>query len=79
MRSDLRLLSAAFTALIPLALLSQNLSPRAYLITPVHPNAVNLTYSFQDEDIVLRNGMRYGGNFQNIAIGWQYSWVGRPN
>ncbi len=23
--------------------------------------------------------IRYGGNFQSVSIGWQYSWVGRPN
>lgn len=23
--------------------------------------------------------IRYGGNYQNVAVGWQYSWVGRPN
>jgi hypothetical protein len=23
--------------------------------------------------------IKYGGNFQNISIGWQYSWLGRPN
>jgi hypothetical protein len=23
--------------------------------------------------------IRYGGNFQNISVGWQYSWLGRPN
>lgn len=23
--------------------------------------------------------IRYGGNFQNISLGWQYSWLGRPN
>lgn len=23
--------------------------------------------------------IRYGGNFQNISIAWQYSWLGRPN
>ncbi len=22
---------------------------------------------------------KFGGKFQNIAIGWQYSWLGRPN
>ena len=20
-----------------------------------------------------------GGNFQNVTVGWQYSWLGRPN
>lgn len=23
--------------------------------------------------------IKYGGNFQNISMGWQYSWLGRPN
>lgn len=22
---------------------------------------------------------RYGGDFQNVAVAWQYSWLGRPN
>jgi len=22
---------------------------------------------------------RYGGYFQNVSVGWQYSWLGRPN
>lgn len=23
--------------------------------------------------------IKYGGNFQNLSVGWQYSWLGRPN
>ncbi len=23
--------------------------------------------------------VKYGGNFQNISVAWQYSWLGRPN
>jgi hypothetical protein len=23
--------------------------------------------------------IKYGGNFQDISLGWQYSWLGRPN
>jgi hypothetical protein len=23
--------------------------------------------------------IRYGGNYQNVSAGWQYSWLGRPN
>ncbi|MGA8044077.1 MAG: transporter [Terracidiphilus sp.] len=23
--------------------------------------------------------VRYGGNFQNLTVAWQYSWLGRPN
>src|SRR6516164_9586730 len=33
--------------------LAQDLSPRAYLITPVHSNAITLTYSFFDGNIVF--------------------------
>jgi hypothetical protein len=32
---------------------SQGLSPRAYVITPVHSNAITLTYSLQDGNIVF--------------------------
>jgi hypothetical protein len=34
--------------------------------------AIKLSYS---------NGayIRYGGNYQNGSVGWQYSWLGRPN
>ncbi len=33
------------------ALRAQDLAPRAYIITPVHWNAVTLTYSFFDGDV----------------------------
>jgi hypothetical protein len=23
--------------------------------------------------------IKYGGNYQNVSFGWQYSWLGRPN
>jgi hypothetical protein len=23
--------------------------------------------------------IRFGGNYQNVSVGWQYSWIGRPN
>jgi hypothetical protein len=23
--------------------------------------------------------IRYGGNYRNISVAWQYSWLGRPN
>lgn len=34
--------------------------------------AIKLSYS---------NGayIRYGGNFQNVSVAWQFSWLGRPN
>lgn len=33
-----------------------------------------LKFSYSDGAYV-----KYGGNFQNVSIGWQYSWLGRPN
>jgi hypothetical protein len=42
---------AAALLLCPLLLRAQDLAPRAYLITPLHANAVNLTYSFCDGSI----------------------------
>lgn len=35
----------------------------------------------QSLKISYNNGayIRYGGNFQNVSVGWQYSWLGRPN
>jgi hypothetical protein len=34
----------------------------------------SLKFSYSDGAVV-----RYGGNFHNISIAWQYSWLGRPN
>jgi hypothetical protein len=35
----------------------------------------------QSVKVSYNNGayIKYGGNFQNISVGWQYAWVGRPN
>jgi hypothetical protein len=35
----------------------------------------------QSLKISYNNGAytKYGGNFQNISVAWQYSWLGRPN
>jgi len=35
----------------------------------------------QSMKISYNNGayIQYGGNFQNISVAWQYSWLGRPN
>jgi len=34
----------------------------------------------QSVKLSYNNGayIKYGGNFQNISLGWQYSWLGRP-
>ncbi|MGA8306376.1 MAG: transporter [Candidatus Acidiferrales bacterium] len=34
----------------------------------------NLKFSYSDGAYV-----RFGGNFQNVSVAWQYSWVGRPD
>jgi hypothetical protein len=34
----------------------------------------SLKFTYSDGDYV-----RFGGNFQNVSVAWQYSWVGRPN
>src|SRR5579862_7969165 len=36
---------------------SQDLSPRAYIITPIHWNAVTVTYSFSDGDLLLNGSV----------------------
>jgi hypothetical protein len=35
----------------------------------------------QSVKISYSNGtyIRFGGNYQNLSVGWQYSWIGRPN
>jgi hypothetical protein len=35
----------------------------------------------QSVKVSYNNGdyIRFGGNYQNVAVGWQYSWLGRPN
>jgi len=37
--------------------------------------------SHQSLKVSYANGayIRYGGNYQSIAVAWQYSWLGRPN
>jgi len=36
---------------------AQDLAPRAYVITPIHSNAVTLTYSFSDGGVFLNNAI----------------------
>jgi hypothetical protein len=54
MRFFLKLAFSAVVAACSLHLLcAQDLAPRAYLITPVHSNAITLTYSFYDGSIIF--------------------------
>src|SRR5688572_33306812 len=40
-------------SLIPAICVGQDLTPRAYLVTPVFSNAINLTYSFSTGELVF--------------------------
>jgi hypothetical protein len=54
MRLFFKLVSFTMMALVPLSVLSaQDLSPRAYVITPLHSNALILTWSFYDGSILF--------------------------
>jgi len=54
MRLNLRLVALVAVAVCPQKLLlAQDLAPRAYIITPIHANAVTLSYSFLDGDILF--------------------------
>jgi len=56
MRVVLKLVLAAVFAAWPLqASHAQDLAPRAYVITPLHWNAVTLTYSFSDGNLLFNN------------------------
>jgi hypothetical protein len=39
---------------------------------PIHKHH-SMKFSYSDGTFVL-----FGGNYQNISVGWQYSWFGRP-
>jgi hypothetical protein len=56
MRTIFRLVFTALLATCSVQRLrAQDLAPRAYIITPVHWNAVTLTYSFSDGGILFNN------------------------
>jgi len=68
MRFFLRfLLAAAIVTSCP-SLRAQDLSPRAYVITPVRSNAVNLTYSFFDGSIILGNAVPIEGATGRVNV-----------
>jgi len=46
-------LPIALLQLSPISCSAQDLAPRAYLVTPLHSNAVTLTYSFYDGSILI--------------------------
>jgi outer membrane putative beta-barrel porin/alpha-amylase len=58
MRAVFKLVLSAVIAACPLqALHAQDLAPRAYIITPIHSNAVILTYSFSEGGVLFNNAV----------------------
>ena len=58
MQGAFKLVLSAVLAMYPLqALHAQDLAPRAYVITPIHSNAITLTHSFSDGDVFLNNAI----------------------
>jgi len=47
---------------------AQDLAPRAYIITPIHANAVTLTYSFDDGDIEFDGNIPITGAAAKVNI-----------
>lgn len=47
---------------------AQDLAPRAYLIAPVHSNAVTLTYSYYDGSLILDNALPITGATARVNI-----------
>ncbi len=65
---SVRLAWCLAVAVCPLtALVAQDLAPRAYVITPVHANAVNLTYSYFD------GGLNFNGTVPITGATGTYS------
>jgi hypothetical protein len=48
--------------------LAQDLAPRAYVITPIHSNAVVLTYSFFDGDLIFDNSVPITGATAKVSV-----------
>jgi hypothetical protein len=55
------ILLAMITACPPQRLHAQDLSPRAYVITPIHSNAITLTWSFYDGNINYSGALPVSG------------------
>lgn len=53
---------------------TQDLAPRAYIITPVHSNAVNLTYAFFNGDLLLDGALPITGATSRTSV-WALSYT----
>lgn len=69
MRTTLGLSSPLAILLIARTLLfAQDLAPRAYLITPVHSNALTMTYSFFDGSLIFDGALPITGATARVSI-----------
>jgi hypothetical protein len=64
--SGLAVLSCLITA--PVLTSAQDLAPRAYIITPTHSNAVTLTYSVFDGDLIFDNSVPITGATAKVSV-----------
>lgn len=48
--------------------LAQDLAPRAYIITPVHSNAITITYSYYSGDLVLDGALPIAGASNKTSV-----------
>jgi hypothetical protein len=69
MSKVLRVLAAiSVLALLPRILRAQDLAPRAYIVIPVHSNAVNLTYSYYNGNVVFDGAVPITDGKANINV-----------
>jgi hypothetical protein len=57
-----------FLAIIPSLADAQDLAPRAYIITPIHSNAVTLTYGFYDGEVLLDGALPISGVTARFSV-----------
>src|SRR5579862_5811177 len=71
MSKVLRVLAAiSVLALLPRILRAQDLAPRAYIVIPVHSNAVNLTYSYYNGNVIFDGAVPItdGKAYINVSV-----------
>lgn len=69
MRLFLKLLSSAILMLCPPhAAYAQDLAPRAYIITPIHTNAVTLTYTYFTGNILFSGALPITGATARVSV-----------
>ena len=83
MRLFLKLVLSAVMTICPLSLLrAQDLSPRAYVITPLHSNAIIVTWSFYDGSVLFDGSVPVTGatgtyNVPILSYYHSFSFFGR--